>query len=157
MLVSWVRHKVHIFKVSHYLIFLYNVTIVQRVIYHCSFVLNSLQRFVLRFCCIQCQRCLKIWVLCSALVHFSGFRPSNPQIGLSSKHKAEFIIIWGNSKFTTKAASEITDSQKLEGLSWYPCQVYTQHRDKKSVVTWPENAELFKRDPLLGQMFEESL
>lgn len=37
----------------------------------------------------------------STLVHFSGFRASHRQIGLSSKDQVDFRIIGGNFKFTT--------------------------------------------------------
>lgn len=64
------------------------------------------------FCCIQYRSFLNSRGLCSALVHFSGFRVSTLQVGLSSKDNAEFIIIWGNFKFTTKVANEIAAAKK---------------------------------------------
>lgn len=86
-------------------------------IYHHSFVLDSPQWLVLMVLLYPIQVLFKRQGLCSALVHFSGFRVSTLQVGLSSKDNAEFIIIWGNFKFTTKVANEIPDSQKAQGLS----------------------------------------
>lgn len=93
------------------------MTIVRGMIYHRSFVLNSLRWLALLVPLYPTQVLFKQLGLCGTLVHFSGFRVSTLRAGLSSKDNAEFIIIWGNFKFTTKVANEIPDSQKVQGLS----------------------------------------
>lgn len=155
--ISWVQDKVQVFRISHYCLFLYNVTIVQGRIYHHSSVLNSL---LLKFCCAQHWYFLKSWVLSSTLVHVSGFRASNLQIGLSSKDKVEFIIVGGNFKFTTGLSMKYLTAKEQRDLPITSAKdVWSTRTRKISVVTWPENAVFFfkKGALLLGWMFEESL